>query len=287
MITKPDLVCAYWTTAIGATPHGNPEYSSVDFRERVEETAKAGYKGIGFWHSDLEHILKTYSLSDVKRILDDNGINIVEMEFLEDWFVDGDLRSASDARRKFLLEAGGALNARGMKIGDFQGKQAPMSRWIDEFASVCEDAAPYGMKVAFEMLPNAHLNSLDACLALCEGANKDNGGIYFDIWHIVKLGIAFDDVAKFPAKYRAGVELNDGFIENRFEFVVETTCHRQIPGDGEFDIPSFIRAMQAAGHEGPWGVEILNKKVRDEYTMAEAAQRTYNATMAQFETASN
>ena len=283
MTTQPDLVCAYWTTAIGATPHGDPEYSSVDFRDRVEQSAKAGYKGLGFWHSDLAHVLESYSLSDMKKIMDDNGIDIVEMEFLEDWFVDDpDLRKASDERRTFLLEAGAALNAARMKIGDFQGKQVPMSQWIDSFASVCEDSAPYGMQVGFEMLPNSHLNSLAACLELCEGANQSNGGIYFDIWHIVKLGIPFDEVARFPAKYRAGVELNDGFIENRYEFVVETTCHRQIPGEGEFDIPGFIRVMQAAGHTGPWGIEILNKRVRDDFSLEDACKRTFEASMAQF-----
>ena len=78
-----ELLASYWTFAGGAQPHTDKEYSTFDFRDRVEAAARAGFKGIGLWHSDVAHTLKKRSLAEMKRILDDNGIRHVELEFLE------------------------------------------------------------------------------------------------------------------------------------------------------------------------------------------------------------
>jgi hypothetical protein len=55
MNNEVELMCLYWTTA-GVFP-GQGEISRFDFRDRVEAAARAGFKGIGIWHTDLEHIL--------------------------------------------------------------------------------------------------------------------------------------------------------------------------------------------------------------------------------------
>jgi sugar phosphate isomerase/epimerase len=87
-----DLLASYWTISAGV-PHTDREYSPFDFRDRVESAARAGFTGFGIWHADLNHVLKTRSLQEMKQILDDNGIKHVELEFLTDWFLDGKRKS--------------------------------------------------------------------------------------------------------------------------------------------------------------------------------------------------
>src|ERR1700693_200216 len=94
-----ELLASYWTISGGALPHTDQEYSPFDFRDRVEAAAKAGFKGFGIWHADLEHILKKRTLPEMKRILEDNGIQHVELEFLTDWFLDGERKKESDVRK--------------------------------------------------------------------------------------------------------------------------------------------------------------------------------------------
>ncbi len=79
MTSKVDVLASYWTLAVGAEPHVGPEYSSVEFRERVEQAARAGFTGIGLWHADIEYTLQRRSLGEMKQILDDNGIRHVEL----------------------------------------------------------------------------------------------------------------------------------------------------------------------------------------------------------------
>ena len=74
MAKQVQLVASYWTLAGGAEPHTDHEYSDFSFQERVGAAAKAGFTGIGIWHADLEHTLKSNSLRDMRRILDDHAM---------------------------------------------------------------------------------------------------------------------------------------------------------------------------------------------------------------------
>ena len=81
MKNKVELMNLYWTTA-GVYP-GQGEISRFDFKDRVQAAARVGFKGIGIWHTDLEHILQYRTLKEMRRILDDNGIKYIELEFLK------------------------------------------------------------------------------------------------------------------------------------------------------------------------------------------------------------
>ena len=249
----------------------------------MESAAEAGFTGIGIWHADLEYTLRTHSLKEMRQILDDNGIEHVELEFLNDWFLDGEPKRRSDIRKRLLLTAAEALRARCVKVGDFVRQPCPMPKLIESFATVCREAAEHGTKVGFEMMPFCIIDSLESARALVEGAGAPNGGIFFDLWHIVKIGIPYDEVARFPAQYIAGVELNDGFSKANSmpDPAVETTQHRQLCGEGEFDVPGFVDRLRAVGWKGPWGIEVLNKALRQR-PIEEVTTRAHKTTIAQF-----
>src|SRR5829696_4170726 len=87
------------------------EWSNFDFADRCAEAAKAGMKGIGIWHADLAHILETRSHEDIKKLLDDNGLRYLELEFIWGFFEDEGTegRRESDEMKKLLLEGAAAL----------------------------------------------------------------------------------------------------------------------------------------------------------------------------------
>lgn len=280
-----ELLASYWTLAGAALPHSEFEFSTFEFRQRVEAAGRAGFKGIGLWHADLQHVLTRYSLAEMQRILADNGLRHIEIEFLTDWFLDaGDpRRHASDARRKLLLDAAEALGARHIKVGDFAQSRCPMPRLIDEFAQLCGEAARRGIVIAYEVMPHSVIESLAAARTLVEGAAQKNGGIIFDLWHIVKLGMDYGDVVQFPAAYFKGVEINDGYLKSPpgMDIVTETTSHRKLCGRGEFDIRGFVKQLQASGYGGPVGIEVLSQEMRT-WDLEKTAVTAFQTTMAQF-----
>lgn len=283
MDEQTELLASYWTLATGAEPHTPHEASSVDFRERVEAAARAGFKGMGIWQADLDKSLQTYSLREMKQILDDNGIRHVELEFLTGWFSDDEAtRSESNLRKRGLFTAAEALNARHIKVGDFFRTPCPMPRLVECFADLCSEAASYGTCIGFEMMPFAIVDSVEACRQLVAGAGQKNGGIILDLWHIVKLGIPYREIARLPMPHVIGIELNDGSIQSMPDLVEETTQFRKLCGEGEFDVKGFVRAMRDAGYRRPWGIEVLSKELRYSPT-AEVARRAFDSTAAQFQ----
>jgi sugar phosphate isomerase/epimerase len=275
-----DLLASYWTISAGL-PHTDREYSPFDFKDRVESAARAGFKGFGIWHADLDHVLKKYTLREMKQILDDNGMRHIELEFLADWFLDGERKQASDQRKQSLFEAAEALGARHIKVGDFLQEQCSMPRLIDAFASLCAEAAQYGTRIGFELMPFAMIRTLEESLAMVKGADAANGGIVFDLWHIVKLGIPYDEVFRVPLEYIVSVELNDGTFQAPWSLHEDTINHRRFCGEGEFDVRSFVQGMQKAGYTGPWGIEVLSAELR-ELPLEELTTRAFRTTMAQF-----
>lgn len=275
-----ELLASYWTISAGI-PHTDQEYSPFDFKDRVEAAARAGFKGFGIWHSDLDRILEKRTLKEMKQILDDNGIKYLELEFLTDWFLDGEKKKKSDVQKKKLLTAAEALRARHVKVGDFFQQTCPMARLIEAFGALCAEAAEHGTKIGFELMPFAMIRTLKESLEMIEGAGAKNGGITFDLWHMVKLKIPYEEVGRVPFQYLLSVELNDGTFDAPWSLHEDTVNHRRLCGEGEFDIKSFIDVVQKAGYTGPWGIEVLSEELRKK-PLEELTTRSFNTTMAQF-----
>ena len=168
-MSQVELIASYWTLSGGALPHTDSEYSTFEFKQRCEAAARAGFKGIGLWHADIEHVLKHYTLPQMKRILADNDLKHVEVEFLADWFLPpGERRAASDERRELLFKACEGLGARHLKVGDFFKSECSMPRLIDEFGSLCRQAAARGIRIVYELMPFSVIETLEKTRQLVE-----------------------------------------------------------------------------------------------------------------------
>jgi len=278
---KVDLLASYWTIAGAVHPHSEQEFSPFDIVDRVVAASKAGFTGIGLKEVDLEHILERRSLKDMRHIFEDHGIIHVELEFLTDWFLDGEKKKKSDKTKHMLLEAAEALNARHVKVGDFDTTITPMPRLIESFAALCADAANHGTKILFELIVDAMIRTLPETLEMVTGADAKNGGIMLDLWHIVKLRIPYEEVARIPTRFLLGVELNDGTLECPWSLHEDTINHRKFCGEGEFDVKGFVNCILKAGYDGPWGIEVLSQDLRKK-SLQEAATQAFNTTIAQF-----
>ena len=78
-----------------------------------------------------------------------------------------------------------------------------------------------------------------------------------------KLGIAPDDLRRIPLEYLSWIELSDGQFADMDDPIDEVINHRNLPGEGEFDIKGYVKVCQDHGYPGPWGVETLSEELRN------------------------
>jgi sugar phosphate isomerase/epimerase len=289
--SKIELLAAYFTLAGDVYAFGPTEISPFPFRDRVEAAARAGYRGMGFIHADLLVTAEKIGYPEMKRILDANGIKHVELEFIVDWYLDGERRRASDKFRREILKAAQALGARDVKIAPGLGVEiahpraeelvADIPRMRDAFAGVCRDAAEYGTAIVLEIMPFSNVRTIDTALAIVGGANQPNGGILVDVWHISRGGMDYSQIAKIPPQFIGSTELDDADESVIGTLWDDTLFRRRLCGEGVLNPSAFIKMVQSVGYSGPWGVEILSETLR-KLPLDEMARRSFDTTLAQF-----
>jgi sugar phosphate isomerase/epimerase len=264
--------------------HFGREWSLFDLRERCEQAARVGFTGIGLWHADLEHVLETRTLAEVRQVVEDHGLRHLELEFLGDWFLDpGDeRRRAADKSRTLVFEAAAELPAHHIKVGNIVGTECEVARIVEGFGELCADAARYtDAKVVYEFMPyDVQVNDIETALEVVEGADAPNGGLALDTWHLGKLRLEPDDLRRIPSRFVSWVELSDGPYEYAEDRLDEVINRRQLPGEGEFPVAEYVAVCRELGYEGPWGVEVLSEDLRN-LPIEQIFERAYETTSAQ------
>lgn len=148
-----------------------------------------------------------------------------------------------------------------------------------EFARLCDEAAAEGAAAALEPMPFMALRDLEAALAVVEGADRPNGGLCVDIWHMVRGDVPFAEVRELPPERVVAVEIGDAAAHCVGDLLEDTLHRRLLCGQGDFDLDGFVDAVRATGFDGPFGVEILSDEQR-KLPLEEAARLAFETAAA-------
>lgn len=252
----------------------------------MEAAARAGFVGFGLHPDDVKVTKDKIGYAEMRRILETNGMKYLEIEFLVDWYKSGEVRAKSDQLRAQIFEIAGELGMYDIKAGPgFEGGDANVPLMGDEFGKLCDEAAAYGADVVLEIMPWSNVRTIETGVGIMSAANRKNGGLLIDIWHMARGNIPYGDIRKIPPQFIKAVEIDDAALKPPVDDVWEDTIHhRELPGEGELDVPAFIREIQATGYKGMYGTEVLSAKHR-KFGLDEMARRVFDTSMAQFEKA--
>lgn len=285
VMRKPKLMASFFTIAGNVVPMSENWASPHSLAARAAVARNAGYVGIGLSTDDLDRCIAQHGYAGIRSILVDNGIEYLEFEMLVGWFADGARRAESDTIRRHLLDVAEKLGAYQIKVGgEIDGSGWTRARMVDSFRILCREAADAGTQICIELSPLSNIGDLSIGFAIVQEAGACNGGLLLDIWHVVRGNIPFRDIEALPPGCLKHVELNDAASRVEGTLIEDTIHRRRLPGDGDFDVPGFLNAVAATAYDGLYGVEILSDAHR-RLAPAEAAQRSYDATMRQFDRA--
>ena len=223
------------------------------------------------------------TLGEMRQVLDEHGIEQLELEFLGDWFLDPDdeRRQAADKTRALLFEAAAELSAHHIKAGNIMGTECELPRIVEGFAELCADAARYtDAKVVYEFMPydvnvttSTRLSKSSRELMRRTAASHSTHGTS-------EARLEPDELRRIPPRFLSWVELSDGPYEYAEDRLDEVINRRQLPGEGEFPIAEYVAVFRELGYDGPWGVEVLSEELRN-LPIEQIFDRAYETTSAQ------
>ncbi|WP_407332884.1 bifunctional sugar phosphate isomerase/epimerase/4-hydroxyphenylpyruvate dioxygenase family protein [Enterovibrio sp. 27052020O] len=236
---------------------------SGTFRERIEAIAKAGFRGIEIFESDL--ITHNGSVKEIRRMLDDHGLEVVTYQPFRDF--EGlpapyRQKAFDRAERKFdLMEALGTdllmvcSNTSPHALGGIQ-------RAADDFHELGERAAKRNMRIAYEALAwGKYVYDYRDSWEIVRRANHKNVGLCLDTFHIFSRQTELDTMLNIPGDRIFLVQVADA-PSLSMDHLSWSRHYRCFPGQGDLPLDKFVTNMHATGYDGPFSLEIFNDQFR-------------------------
>jgi sugar phosphate isomerase/epimerase len=242
---------------------------AVSFRDRVDAAVAADFPGISMWGRDYARARSDgHSDGDIRSILDDAGLAVAEVDPAWWWLpgaaaigasiVEHDPMDVFRFDEQELLRIAEVIGARSLNAADVFGGEWSVDDATEAFATLCDRAAEHGLLVHVEFLPWSKIPDLATAVAIARGADRPNGGITVDAWHLTRSGGQVDDLLSVPGDLVLGVQLDDGPAAPEEDLMNATLHERRLPGDGDFDLARFVGALDTIGANAPYGVEVFS-----------------------------
>jgi sugar phosphate isomerase/epimerase len=126
------------------------------------------------------------------------------------------------------------------------GNDSDEQRLTENFARLCDLAAPYGLHPHLEFMPWTDARNLQQAVRIVENARRENGAVLVDAFHFDRSASRLEDLARVaPSRLRyaqlcdvAGPRPTD-----MAEILRQARNERRFPGDGECDLAGLLRCL--------------------------------------------
>ncbi|MGI9391171.1 MAG: bifunctional sugar phosphate isomerase/epimerase/4-hydroxyphenylpyruvate dioxygenase family protein [Boseongicola sp.] len=255
---------------------------SGDFPEKLSAISDANFDGIEIFEQDF--IAYDQSPREVGKLVRDYGLDVMLFQPFRDFECLPEpyrSRAFDRAERKFdvMEELGTDL----MLICSTVHPKAlgGIDRTAADLHELGERAARRNLRVGYEALAwGTHVNDHRDAWEAVRRADHDNIGIIVDSFHTLGRKLSPESIRSIPGDKIFFVQLADApLIE--MDLLYWSRHFRNMPGEGDLDIVSFMRAVAATGYSGPISLEIFNDQFRggDAHAIAKDGHRSLIALM--------
>ena len=227
--------------------------------EKLAAASAAGFHGVELFEPDL--IAAPLAPEEVRRRLADLGLVLELYQPLRD--IDA-LPPDRFRRRLDLVRAKFDLMIRlGARMALLCTNVSPDAIDDDDLAAeqlsaVADEARSRGLTVAYEALAwGTHVSEYDHAWRIVERAGHPALGVCLDSFHILARGTSLAGIAAIPAGKLFMLQLADA-PRMRMDELQWSRHYRCFPGQGAFDLETFLARVLAAGYAGPLSLEIFN-----------------------------
>lgn len=243
----------------------------VPLFDRLEAVAAAGFAGISIGISDYFALTAAgVTPAEMRRRIADSGLQVAEVESVGHWLRNHDegrgpyAEFLKDLTAERLCAIAGELGARSLLVIEMAGVDVDRESAAEDFAVVCDAAARHGLIAHLECLLFGGIPDLAAAWQIVRSANRPNGALTIDAWHLFRGGTTLAELADIPGRCIGTVQLCDAPLQPEGDPLSETMAARLLPGQGELDVVGMIRTLDAMGSQAPIGVEVFNTRLKEQ-----------------------
>jgi 4-hydroxyphenylpyruvate dioxygenase len=240
-------------------------------REKLQAIAAARFDGVEIFENDLLQF--SGKPQEVRAMAADLGLAIDMFQPFRDF--DGSTpaqvaRSLDRVERKFdVMDALGTdlllvcSNVQPDALAD-------TDRLAEQFALLAEAAGRRGKRIAYEALAwGSQIKLYSQVWEVVRKVNHPALGLTLDSFHTLSLRDDPAQIRQIPADRIFYVQLADAPWVNT-DVLTHSRHYRCFPGQGEFDVTGFVRAILDTGYDGTISLEIFNDEFRSAPARANA-----------------
>ena len=236
---------------------------SGNLREKLDAIAKAGFDGIEIFEQDF--IADTGTPREIGDMIRDHGLEITLFQPFRDFEgLAGEARQRAFDRAQHKFDTMQELGAELILICSSVHPDAlgGIDRAADDFRELGEIAAARSLRVGYEALAwGRHVNDHRDAWEIVRRADHPNIGLILDSFHTLARRIDPQTIRRIPSDRIFFVQLADAPSID-MDLLYWSRHFRNMPGEGDLDVTSFMRAVAATGYDGPVSLEIFNDHFR-------------------------
>jgi sugar phosphate isomerase/epimerase len=236
----------------------------IGFLDLVEFAVAGGFDGISVGPPVYKRARRdeNLGLQEMRRIIDDSGLFVSEVEVVANWLTSVDDKPARWSQKtsdEEYIELAGALGARSVLATHF-GSPRPTEEAAKGFAALCDRAAADRLAVALEFPAFATVSDVGEAWEIVRLAHRPNGGLLIDTWHYYRGGGDERSLRSVDADRIFGIQLADADPEP-VGSLEDDILYRRLPGEGSLDLASLVGILDGMGVRAPIGIEVWDERL--------------------------
>jgi 2-keto-myo-inositol isomerase len=254
----------------------------ADLETDIKAAGAAGFELIEIWAAKLREFLKTNSVADLKKLLDENDLQPYSINSIEHITFRNEADYAQiKAETEELSRIAGEIGCPYVVV--VPGKlpeNATKEKILDESARVLNELADIAEKhnvgLAFEFLgqTDCSVQTLDLAKEVVERVNRENIGLVLDTFHFYAGNSSFEAIETLDPEKLFIFHINDA--ENLPKETL-TDAHRLYPGTGILPIKEIKQMFDKIGYDRMASIEIFRPEYWNENPF-EVAKKAKEAT---------
>jgi 4-hydroxyphenylpyruvate dioxygenase len=236
---------------------------SGTLEDKLAAAAGAGFDGIEVFEPDL--IASSWTPAEIGRRCADQGLSIdlyQPFRDLDSTDPDRFARNLRRAERKFDVMEQLGVDTLLVCSSVSDDAVADVDQLAEQLATTAARAGERGLRLAYEALAwGRHVSTWEASWNAVRSADSPALGLCLDSFHVLSRGGDPTGFAEVPAEKLFFLQLADA-PKLQMDVLQWSRHHRLFPGQGAFDLPTFLRCLLAAGYTGPLSLEVFNDVFR-------------------------